>query len=139
MYRIEKKSFGFQITQSGSFDVEDVERYSSDLMATLAGHNGPFSLLIDSRELVLPAPDVLEAFSRLHQAVWQMSCERTAIVVKSPVARAMVVQARSTHGYSSNDRIIDARKYPDWQDVATAWAADGVEPPTPALCAEPNC
>ena len=130
MYKIEKKSFGFQITQVGSFSLEEVERYSSDVMATLARHNGKFSLLIDSRELVLPTPDVLKVFSKLHETVWQMSCERAAIVVESPVAKGMVIQACSTHDNSSNDRIIDARMFPNWQVIAAAWASDAVEPPT---------
>lgn len=136
MYEIEKKSFGFQITQRGSFSLEEVERYSSDVLATLAHHNGKFSLLIDSRELVPPTPDVLNVFSKLHETVWQMSCERAAIVVESPVAKDMVTRACSTHDNCNNDRIIDARMFPNWQVIAAAWASDAVEPPMSLPCTE---
>lgn len=128
MYTIERTSYGFRITQSGSYSVEEVEKYKSDVIKTLARHDRPFSLLIDSRKLVLPTPDVLEVFSKLHQVVWHMSCERTAIVVESPVAKGMVVQACLTSKVNANDRIIDSRYYQDWEERAIAWVAEAVEP-----------
>jgi len=135
MYKIEKKSFGFHITQSGTFSVEEVEQLSFDLVAALAQHSGQFSLIFDSRAMVPPIQDVLDVFNKLHQTVWQMSCERVVIVVESPVTRGIAERVCTNHEYSSNDRVIDARKVKDWQEVATAWATDGVEPPamSPAL------
>jgi len=128
MYTIEHTSYGLRITQSGSFSIEEVELYKTDVLATLSKFDRPFSLLIDSRKLVLPTPDVLEVFSQLHHLVWQMSCERAAVVVASPVAKGMAVQACSKSRVNASDRIIDSRYYQDWEARAITWVKDGVEP-----------
>ncbi len=133
MYTIEKTSYGYKIMQDCAFSVEEVERYKSDVIDTLVRHRGTFSLLIDSRKLVLPTPDVLEVFSQLHKIVWQMSCERVSIIVESPVAKGMAVQACSDSPLDSNDRVIDARKYPDWETRALAWIVDAIEPESRAV------
>ncbi len=132
MYSIEKTSYGFKIVQLGTFKIDEVQRYKSDVMAAFAEHAGPFSLLIDSRRLTLPTPEVLKVFDQLYDAVWKMGCERGAIIVESPVAKGMVIQACAKAQYPTNDRIIDARITENWEKVALAWIIDVVEP-TPQL------
>jgi len=127
-YEIKATEYGFRITQKGSFDLEEVEQYRSDVLRTLAQHDRPFSILIDSRKLVLPTPEVLEVFHQLHQAVWMMSCIRGAVIIESPVARNMLRQQYTVADIRSNDRIIDARKHPNWESMAISWIIDAVEP-----------
>lgn len=136
MYTIEETSYGFRITHTGAFSLQEAEQYKSDVIETLAQHDRAFSLLIDSRQLVLPTPDVLELFAELHDIVWQMSCLRAAIIVQSPVAKGMAVQACSTAKVVSNDRVIDTDKDPHWEAKAIAWVAEGVEPVLPSA---PDC
>ncbi len=136
MYTIDKTSYGYKIMQDGAFDVEEVERYKWDVIDTLTRHRGTFSLMIDSRRLALPTPDVLEIFGELHKTVWQMSCERVSIIVMSPVAKGMAVQACSDSPVDSNDRVIDARKYPDWEARALTWIVDAIEPESREVAGE---
>ena len=134
MYTIEETSFGFRITQAGKFSLEDVESYKSDVIRALAKSSRPFSLMIDSRQLVLPTSDVLEVFGQLHTLVWQMSCQRGAIIVESPIARDVAVRACAKSEPATLDRVIDARRYPDWEARALAWVMKSVEPiPEPGL------
>ncbi|MDH3890530.1 MAG: hypothetical protein OEV49_05550 [candidate division Zixibacteria bacterium] len=128
MYSIEKTFYGFRITQVGRFGMDEVERYKADVVRTLARHDQPFSLVLDSRRLVLPTRDVLEVFAQLHEIVWRMSCRRVAIIVESPIARNMAEQGCDKPEMANQDRVIDARKYPDWESRAVAWLVDGVEP-----------
>jgi hypothetical protein len=128
MHKIESAPFGFRVTSSGFFAVDDIERLKLDLLQTLSEHNRPFSLLLDSRELIPPPPDVMKEFWDLHAKVWQLSCERIVFVVSSPVAKAQVLQMHCIASSGKKDRVIDASKYPDWEEIAVAWVADAVEP-----------
>ena len=127
MYSIEKTSYGLKIAQSGIFTIEEVERYKADVISVLSRHDGPFSILIDSRHLTLPTPEVLEGFDQLHDAIWRMKCQTVVIVVASPVSKGMVVQSCANSQFPTNDRIIDARVTPNWEELAVAWIVDGVE------------
>jgi len=129
LYSINKTSYGIRIIQKGIFTIDEVEKYKIDVIRILSSYDKPFSILIDSRELVLPNEDVLKVFDQLFEIVWGMSCERGAIVIKSPVAKRMVDQACCNAPIKGNDRIINAEKFPNWDKIAVAWVADGIEPP----------
>ena len=58
----------------------------------------------------------------------KMSLERVAIVVNSPVLKQQATQISHDTMTSKYDRIIDASKNSDWENVAIAWVTDGVEP-----------
>jgi len=127
MYNIEQTTYGFRVTSAGSFTMEDVEHLRIDLLKTLSAHHRPFSLLLDARKMVPPPPNVREAFVKLHASVWQLSCERVAFVVESPVAKGQVRQMHFSASPNNPDRIFDSSKCPDWEARALAWVTDGVD------------
>ena len=127
MYNIESAPFGFRVTSSGIITMDEIEQLKSELLQTLCAHKRPFSLVLDSRHIIPPAPDVMKEFWDLHTKVWQLSCERIVFVVDSPVAKAQVIQMQHIASKGKEDRVIDASKYPDWEERATAWAANARE------------
>ena len=127
MYKIEPTIYGFKVTSAGLFTVEEIEQLRTDLLKTLSEHDRPFSLFLDARKLVPPAPEVRDVFVQLHGSIWQMSCERVAFVIESPVAKGQIRQMHYTASPSGRDRIFDASKCPDWESQALAWVADGAE------------
>jgi hypothetical protein len=128
MYKIEPTTYGFKVTSTGSFTLDEVERLRIDLLRTLSAYNRPFSLLLDARKMVPPPPEVRDAFVTLHASIWQLSCERVAFIVESPVAKGQVRQMHYSASPNSQDRIFDSSKFPDWEARALAWVTDGVEP-----------
>jgi hypothetical protein len=128
MYKIEETSYGFKVTSAGIFTMDEIDQLKHDLLSTLAGHNRPFSLLLDARKLVPPEPAVREAFVELHASVWHLSCDRVAFIIESPVAKGQIRQMHHSASPDGRDRIFDATKCPDWETRALAWVADGVEP-----------
>jgi hypothetical protein len=128
MFKIEPAPFGFRVTSSGCFTIDDIEQLKFALLQTLSAHDRPFSLLLDSRRIIPPPPDVMKEFWDLHSKVWQLSCERIAFVVSSPVAKAQVLQMHHTASSGKQDRVIDASRSADWEERAVAWALNAKEP-----------
>jgi len=115
-------------------DLEEAEQMKLELIGVLSEKDGPFSLVIDLRELLLFEPEVVKTIVDAHAACIQMSCERTAIMVKSPIHMGQAAQICFAASTKMCDRVIDASTVPDSEERAVAWAANGVEP-TAALSA----
>ncbi|MEW5795027.1 MAG: hypothetical protein AB1772_01575 [Candidatus Zixiibacteriota bacterium] len=132
MYRIEPAYYGFRVTSSGSFTAEEIGHLSRDLLTALKNCDRPFSLVIDSRKMVPPSPEKLVKFHDLHMAVWETICQRVAFILDSPVTKGQVLQMHYSSSPTCQDRVIDASRYPGWEERAIAWVADGIEPETTA-------
>jgi hypothetical protein len=128
MFHIEPTEYGFRVTTAGAISLEEVNHLKSHLLDTLARYNRPFSLVLDSRKLVLPKPDVLGVFTELHTAVWKLKCQRVAFVLESPVSKRQAVQMHYEAAPHADERFINALQYHDWEARAEAWAARAVEP-----------
>ena len=128
MYKIELTPYGFRISASGEMGLEEAEQMKSELIGVLSEKDGPFSLVIDIRQLVLFEPEVVKTIVDAHAACIRMSCERTAILVKSPIHKGQASQICFSASSKMCDRIIDASRVENWEEVAIGWAANGVEP-----------
>jgi len=128
MFHIEPTEYGFRVTSTGSFTLDDVRRLKTDLLDMLARYNRPFSLVIDARKMVLPKPEVVKTFTELHAAVWKLKCQRVAFILESPLSKRQVVQMHYAAAPHAEERFINALQYPDWEARAEAWAAHAVEP-----------
>jgi hypothetical protein len=128
MHNIERTAYGFRITNSGKFSSHEAEEFRHELLRTLSEHQKPFSLLIDIRELIPLSPDVADMMRSVQEACHQMSLERAAIIISSPVLREQAVQVSFNSKTKRHDRFIDASKYPDWEQQAIAWLVEGKEP-----------
>ncbi len=129
MYQITPTNYGFKVRSSGSFSADEVLRLRRDLLHAIEKRGGPFSLVIDSRTLVLPTGEIRDQFFDLHAAVWRAGCIRVAFVIMSPVAKHQVRQMHFSAAPEGNDRVIEAAVIENWEEVATAWVTDAVEPP----------
>ena len=108
--------------------MEEAEEMKLELIGILSAKSGPFALVIDLRGLVPFEPEVSEVIVEAHAACMRMSCERTAIIVESPVLRGQVTRICFSAFPGKSDRLICASKVPDWEERAVAWAANGIEP-----------
>ena len=133
MHKIESTVFGFKITASGNADAEEMEQLKFKIIHTLAEHDQPFSLIIDIRELMPLNPEIAVIVKEIHLSCRKMSLERAAIVINSPVLKQQAVQIGFESMTSNYDRVIDASQIEDWESIALAWAADGVEPVSKAV------
>lgn len=128
MFRIEAKPYGFRVTTEGALTVEEVTQLKSELLDSAVKLGGSFSLLLDSRKMIVPTPPVLEVFTQLHSQIWKLPCQRVAFVIESPVSHRRAVQMHYSSAPGSNDRFINALQYPDWESRAEAWVISAVEP-----------
>lgn len=133
MHRIDTTNYGFRITSSGQLDIEEAEEFKCELLQTLSNYGKPFGLLIDIRELIPVSAEVLDAMRNMQKACREMSLERVAIVVASPVLKGQATQVSFDAKTAQQDRIIDASKVPDWEEQAIAWLVHGVEPTQSAI------
>lgn len=131
MYKIDEATYGFRITNSGQFSVFEAEEFKRDLLRRLSEHNQPFSLLIDIRNLIPLSPEVMSIMREVQLACRQMSLERVAMVMSSPVVRGQAQQVSFDTRTNPHDRYIDAARNPNWEKAAIDWLVDGVEPLRP--------
>jgi len=71
MYKIEQTPYGFRISASGEMDLEEAEQMKLELIGVLSEKDGPFSLVIDLRELLLFEPEVVKTIVDAHAACMQ--------------------------------------------------------------------
>ena len=128
MFRIEPKPYGFKVITEGALTEVEVLRLKAELLDKITSLGCTFSLLLDSRKMVVPTPDVLEVFTQLHTAIWKLPCERVAFILESPVSHRRAVQMHYSSAPGSHDRFINALQYPDWEARAEAWIVNAVEP-----------
>jgi hypothetical protein len=128
MYTIEQTAYGFRLTLRGISDSSEIDRMRMDLLELYSELDRPFSLVVDAREHRLLNPESKEEIARLHIATANMSLQRTAIVVDSVSQQGVSHQITRDSNTRSIDRVIDSSTVPNWEAVAIAWAAHGIEP-----------
>ena len=130
MYSIEKAPYGYRVTASGQMDIDEAEKLRIQLIGTLTELGAPFSLVIDLRKLIPISADVSQVMMDMQRACAQMSLQRVALIIESPVVKGQSRQITYDADTEKHDRVINALSVPDWEEVAVAWVADGVDPET---------
>lgn len=127
MYKIEEKSFGFEVSFSGFLQGPDVLKFREEMERKVAGQREPFGVLVDLRESrTFPA----EAQAGLMQIIGhcrEHGMERNAVVVNSAITKIQAARlARETQ--IPHVRFLDAATNPEWRRQAEDWLIKGSEP-----------
>lgn len=128
MYSIERQPYGFKLTFSGFIKGDEMTRWLHESERDLAGQVGPFSVLVDMRELKpLPtdAQQVMEAGQKQYKA---KGMRRSAVVLQNPVITMQFKRTAQQTGIYEWERYLDASKTADWEAKALAWVSSGVDP-----------
>lgn len=128
MHKIEETEYGFKITVAGDLDINQAEQALLNLKNLLASYGRPFSLMVDLRELIPVTTEVIKKLMEIHSYCKNLSLERTAIIVKSPVLKMQGKQISHNSETIENDRYISVYKFDNWEERALAWVKNGIEP-----------
>ncbi len=133
MYKLEQTDYGIKATVQGFMDPTTVTNLRSEFVLLLAQQDGPFSLLVDARDLIPPEPESANLLQDCEEMASKAGMQRMAIILKSPVVKVQMQQVGHLSGAGDITRHIDASKVENAEEIALAWVVDGVEPePTQA-------
>jgi hypothetical protein len=131
MYKIEEKSFGFEVSFSGFLQGPEILEFRQEMETKVTGQREPFGVLVDLRESrTFPA----EAQAGLMQIIGycrEHGMERNAVVVNSAITKIQAARlARETQ--IPHVRFLDAADNPEWRRQAEDWLTQGKEPDRPS-------
>jgi hypothetical protein len=131
MYKIEEKSFGFEVSFSGFLQGPEILEFRQEMETKVTGQREPFGVLVDLRESrTFPA----EAQAGLMQIIGycrEHGMERNAVVVNSAITKIQAARlARETQ--IPHVRFLDAADNPEWRRQAEEWLTKGKEPDRPS-------
>lgn len=127
MYKIEEKSFGFEVSFAGFLQGPDILKFREEMERKVVDQREPFGVLVDLRESrTFPA----EAQAGLMQIIGycrEHGMERNAVVVNSAITKIQAARlARETQ--IAHVRFLDAADNPEWRRQAEDWLTKGAEP-----------
>ncbi len=133
MYHFEETDYGFRVTVTGSYTVEDVEAVREKVAALANKRKSEFACLIDTRKQMSIAPEARTALADCEKFTHELGCVRFAIISAAPISINQLKQVGLNSGTASYERYIDAGKTDDWERIGLDWAVFGIEPPIEVL------
>jgi len=128
MYKIEKKHYGLYVTMQSLYSADEMKTYLQEKDRMLAQFDGPFSIIVDLRSAIPPDKRDEQLLEENHAHLREHGLQRMAIVVDSPVVQMQAKQILSNAGIRDRTRIINAAKFPDWEERALNWVLYAIEP-----------
>jgi len=130
MHNISKRNYGYQLTFSGSIDLDEIKRWHEESRAALIGAPKTFGVLIDMRDL---KPGGLKADAQPimveGQGMYRKSgMARSCVILNSATVTMQFQRLAKDSGIESYERYINAAVHPDWEVRAVAWLEKQIDP-----------
>lgn len=128
MFKVEKTKYGFKMTIEGFMQADEVQAISKEIMHAVAGRTDGFAGVIDFRNANVMPRESQEMVKQLMVNSKKAGLKRSAVVLANPITTLQLKRLAAESAIKSTERYIDASKVTNWETVAEAWAANGVEP-----------
>lgn len=128
MYKVERTDYGIKATIRGVLDASDAVSLRDEFVVLLGKQDGPFSLLVDARDLVPPDKEGANLLQECEEVALKAGMHRMAFILQSPVLKALVRQIAHLSGTAEMSKYINCMKLDNADQVALAWVGDGIEP-----------
>ncbi len=127
MYKIERKTYGVKLTFSGFIPPDEMSAYKKEFKQVLDTLPEKFGLLSDMREMK-PLPPESQAILSANPELTENRIERSATISDSTLVKMQAKRLTTEWNLDQTKRYIDASKHTNWETMAEAWIANGVEP-----------
>lgn len=127
MYKIEKASYGYRLTFSGTMTAVEMATWVQDSAQALAGHAGQFGVLVDMRELQPLAGDAQREMEKGQRLYKEKGMARSAVILASALLTLQFKQIAKETGIYQWERYLGADT-PDWENKAVSWLVGAVDP-----------
>jgi hypothetical protein len=128
VYQIEKKPWGFKLTFGGFMNAGEMAKWKEESEKALATQSGKFGVMVDMRALKPLAADTQTIMVEGQEAYKNKGMERSAVILDSAVTTAQFKRLGKESGIYEWERYLSAASTPNWEQVAEAWLARGVDP-----------
>ncbi len=128
MFKIEQADFGIKVTVHGALHISEVDSLKTESVRLAGQQSGSFSILVDARGMVPPDQEGTDLLQECEELILRAGMTRMAFILSSPVLKAHAVQLAHLSGTASVSRFIVESQTEDAEQVAIAWARDGIDP-----------
>ena len=126
MYKIEKKSFGVQLTFEGFVHPEEMAEYKKEFRLILDLLPERFGILSDLRNMKPLPPESQQILSANPE--WTSGrVIRSATILNSSLVKLQSKRLATEWKQGETKRYIDAAQHPNWEELAINWIENGVE------------
>lgn len=130
MYKIAKKTFGYQLTFGDVIDVPEMTRWREESRAALTGAPKSFGVVIDMRGLKPGGiqPDAQKVMVEGQGLFKKAGMERSCVILQSATITMQFERIAHESGIFAFERYINAAKTLDWEKKAVAWIEKKIDP-----------
>ncbi len=128
MFKIERQSYGFLITFADFIEKPEMERWGEESKKALSTQSGDFGVVVDMRTLKPLSPEVQEVMVNAQKLYKDKGMKRSAVILNNTVTTMQFQRLARSSGIYEWERYIDFSKNPNWQSIAEAWVAEGIDP-----------
>ena len=128
MYKIRKELYGFHLTFSGLIDVDEMEKWVTELKDVLATADEEYGVFVDMRDLEILPPESQPAMKRGQKLAKKLGMVRSVVILSDEVTTMQFKRIAKETGIYEWERYIDAGTEPNWEEVGLAWVIEGIDP-----------
>lgn len=128
MYKIEKQSYGYQLTFEGFIKSDEMQKWVEESKKALIGVANGFGVLIDMRSLKALPPDSQEYMQHGQKLYKDKGMARSCVVVSSQVTLMQFQRIAKETGIYEWERYVNASATADWEKVAIGWIDKSIDP-----------
>lgn len=128
MYKIEKTSWGYELTFGGNMGADEVTRWYEDWAEALRNHLGPFSVFVDMRTLIPLSKEAMVPLSEGQRLARQCGMIRSVVIVQNPATASQFRRIAGDTGINQWERYIDATIADNWEELGMNWILQGIDP-----------
>ncbi len=128
MYKIEKTSFGFQITFSDFIQKKEMIKWLEESKKVLTTNSNSFYVLIDMRQMKLIPIESQKYIQEGQKLYKQKGMVRSAVILSNSLLKMQFERIAKETKIYDYERYIDAETNLNWKQVALDWLIKGKEP-----------
>jgi len=128
MYKIEKASDGIRLIFGGFIQKAEMSDWVADVKKILNGLPAKFGVFVDMRELKPLATDAQSEMQVGQKLFKEKGMERSVVVVDNTTTMIQFKHIGKETGIYAWERYLTPSKTPNWEEVATKWLVQGIDP-----------
>jgi len=130
MYKIEKTSWGYELTFGGNMSPEEVSQWHQDWADVLKDQLGPFSVFVDMRTLIPLSKEAMKPLAEGQRLARRNGMIRSVVIVQNPATASQFRRIAGDTGINQWERYIDATGADNWKELGMNWILQGIDPIT---------
>jgi hypothetical protein len=129
MYKIEKKTYGYQLTFSGQIKADEMKAWAKETEAVLnAQPVKQFGVFVDMRDLKPLLDDAKAEMVKGQTLFKQKGMVRSVVILSTPIISMQFQRLAKESGIYQWERYLDSQTTKNYEKVGEDWITKGIDP-----------